>query len=390
MEKKEKILWLASWFPTSHSSFNGDFIERMGKAVAPYCEIILLHVGEGPVNKTEVIKTYEIFQRVLVTVPFSSKYNYVMRFFRLWKGVNKGVKIVNKIFGQSDLIHLHVMFPLGIFYYLKPYFWNLPLVITEHWTAYRKVNWHELSKAVHYGSKIISNRANYVLPVNKELGNDLKKLGIGKQYIEIPNVVDCELFNIKAHELHSQFVFLHVSSLIEKHKNVRGIIKAFKEILENHENVQLKVVGDGVGRQSLEALVDTLNIKNKVIFVGELSHSSVASEMQIADCLVHFSNYENLPCVILEAMASGLPVIATETGGMAEWVTAETGILVESGNLSALVSAMETMINGQKKYNPLQIRNSVMARCTPEVVGHQIVQVYQLHLGRSEPDFNSE
>ena len=99
--------------------------------------------------------------------------------------------------------------------------------------------------------------------------------------------------------------------------------------------------------------------------------------MQNVDAFVLFSHVEGLPCVILEAMSASLPVIATETGGISEWVTPETGILLSIGDETRLVEAMDYMIDNHHKYAPSVIRSRIVEKCSIDAVGHSILNVYK-------------
>jgi teichuronic acid biosynthesis glycosyltransferase TuaC len=123
------------------------------------------------------------------------------------------------------------------------------------------------------------------------------------------------------------------------------------------------LVGEGPNRPDLEKQARELNIQTKVHFEGYIPHSKVASYLQKADlfCLSSFS--EGLPGVILEAMACGLPVVATNVGGVSEAVVnGVTGILVESGNLDAFVNAMQIALSSN--WDPESIRKVVLSKFT--------------------------
>jgi glycosyltransferase involved in cell wall biosynthesis len=82
-----------------------------------------------------------------------------------------------------------------------------------------------------------------------------------------------------------------------------------------------------------------------------VSYPEVARQMQQADAFVLFSRFENLPCVLLEAMCCGLPVIATRVGGIAHHIPPDAGILVDSENEEQLYQAMEKLASGTFVFN---------------------------------------
>jgi glycosyltransferase involved in cell wall biosynthesis len=119
-----------------------------------------------------------------------------------------------------------------------------------------------------------------------------------------------------------------VSRLI-KHKRIDGLIEAIKEI----PNVGLIVVGDGPERRSLEAIVRREKLQSRVAFCGAKSRLETMAIIAGCDVLALNSTYEGFPHVVLEAMALGLPVVATAAGGTVEVVKDQVnGLLVPLGD----------------------------------------------------------
>ena len=115
-------------------------------------------------------------------------------------------------------------------------------------------------------------------------------------------------------------------------------------------------------------------------FSGETNKVRLCTGRQLS-LTVLFSHFEGLPCVILEAMAVGLPVIATDTGGMSDWITSETGILLNVGDEAGLVEAMNYVMDNRDKYDPSVISSKIVDKCSVEVVGQAIVAAYEEVLG---------
>lgn len=112
-------------------------------------------------------------------------------------------------------------------------------------------------------------------------------------------------------------------------KRVDSLLEALKEVPE----LGLVVVGDGPERPRLERLARDLQVSDRVYFAGQRSKKEALGLMAACDLFVLNSTYEGLPHVVLEAMALGLPVVATAVGGTPEVVrNGETGVLVRPGN----------------------------------------------------------
>jgi glycosyltransferase involved in cell wall biosynthesis len=89
------------------------------------------------------------------------------------------------------------------------------------------------------------------------------------------------------------------------------------------------------------------NSESYIKTFGMLSLEQVSEKMNAANCFVLFSDYENQPCVILESLASGIPVIATKVGGIPELLNEKRGVLIEKNDSYALLEAMKNVL--QKK-----------------------------------------
>lgn len=120
-------------------------------------------------------------------------------------------------------------------------------------------------------------------------------------------------------------------------KGVNGLI----EVLSDLPDTGLVVVGDGPLRNDLVAQAQEFNVRERVRFVGMVPKEQVAAYMKACDVFVLNSNYEGLPHVLLEAMAAGLPVIATHVGGVPEVIAHQVnGLLIPPGDSNALKEAL--------------------------------------------------
>jgi glycosyltransferase involved in cell wall biosynthesis len=119
-----------------------------------------------------------------------------------------------------------------------------------------------------------------------------------------------------------------------------------------------------------------IGLNEAVFFHGEIPYDQVAAKMQNSDALVLFSDMENSPCVIGEALCCGLPVIATKVGGIPELINSENGLLVQPGNIDGLRMAMHQMITNKKKYDKKNIADVAANIFSYPVIGKLFDEVY--------------
>ena len=127
---------------------------------------------------------------------------------------------------------------------------------------------------------------------------------------------------------------------------------------EAHPGMTLDVVGDGPDRPALERMCEALGLGGAVHFHGMGTADQVAEAMRGADLLVLPSHVENAPVVLIEAGASGLPVVATAVGGVPEIVQDSWGQVVPVAQPAALASAIERMLAREGRIAPPSRRRS--------------------------------
>lgn len=180
----------------------------------------------------------------------------------------------------------------------------------------------------------------------------------------IPNGVDTERFSPNSEErcrvrralgLDDEFVWLAVGRF-ESVKDYSTLLFAFAQLIEAYPKTFLVIAGDGPLRPSMETLAKELGIGYCVRFLG--IRRDIPELMNAADSYVMSSKWEGMPLVLLEAHASGLPIVATNVGGNGEIVLHNrSGFLVPPGNPTALADAMLRLMKlpSQERQNMGQI-----------------------------------
>jgi glycosyltransferase involved in cell wall biosynthesis len=143
--------------------------------------------------------------------------------------------------------------------------------------------------------------------------------------------------------------------------------------------VRVRIFGGG-DPADLQRLARDLGIADRIHWGAEISLSEVAREMREADALVLFSHFENFPCVIGEAWASGIPVFATDVGGIREYLNETRGVLLPAGDEMGLASALRVWAQG-KRWDGERLRATAVDHFAVDAVARQFDAVYREVLG---------
>lgn len=130
---------------------------------------------------------------------------------------------------------------------------------------------------------------------------------------------------------------------LEEQKDYPTLLQAFSKVARKRPEAELRIAGRGSLQETLQGLLQKLGLVDQVAFLG--ARSDIPRLLAASDSLVLSSAWEGLPNIVIEAMAAGKPVVATETGGVAELVTTGTnGFLVAPGQPAALADAMLSLM----------------------------------------------
>lgn len=144
----------------------------------------------------------------------------------------------------------------------------------------------------------------------------------------------------------SKFIITPGASRITSRKGLQYLIEAVYKLSQKYPNIYLKIIGDGDERTRLEELIKKLNIEDKVEFLGQISHENIFSYYQEANVFVLPSLNEGMSNTMLEALSSGLPIIATDTGGSKELIEeGENGYIIKMKNSDDIAQKLERLIS---------------------------------------------
>ena len=399
MNKERKhIVFLARWYPHRYDPMFGLFVQRHAEAAALFNDITVIYCqqtcrdvsitpekNEQYVIDTSNHKKFEIVRTLennvdTIRVYYKKPKNKILSLIRFYRANMMALKI-GRDNGRDksrpyDLIHVHILTRLGVIAWIQKLLHKTPYIITEHWSRYLPGNDFNgfLRK---FFTKIIVRNAKSVTTVTENLANAMKAHGLkNDNYVTLPNVVNLDMFHIYK-KSNNPCKIIHISCFEDKSKNISGLLESLKIVDEKGINFQCTLIGEGMDFEMMKQKAESLQLINKVSFTGLLEGQALADELASGDFLVLSSNYENMPVVILEALASGLPVVSTNVGGIKEMIDDTKGILVEPRNQEALAEAIIKMIETYKNYDANYLRNSVIEKYGYESVGRFLDKMYK-------------
>jgi glycosyltransferase involved in cell wall biosynthesis len=420
MQQRLRVLFLPSWYPSEDSPVVGPYIREHAKAAFMYNDIVVLYAYADdrlpPWSRHMVTEDVEDGIRT-IRVRFG-KYLPILVFLKrlvlrkrtgrgkseslLKKGGGPigailavltidGVIIGDVVYNwrvfmafrrlmkggwRPDIIHAHV-FIAGVPAVILGRLYSMPVVITEHWTDIprRLLTWDQRLKA-----RFAMNRAKVVMPVSESLQQAIQAYGIGNVFRIVPNAVNTRLFSegeSRGPSDNGETKRMLLVARLVSQKGVPYLLKAIARVRELRTDFVLDVVGDGPDAKECKDLAARLGLDAVVRFHGMKSKQEVAQFMRNCDFFVLPSLQENLPCVLIEAMASGKPVLASDVGGVSGIVSDANGILVPPSDVEALAKAVAHLLDSFRSYPSSEIARCATERFSHEAVGGMLDRIYR-------------
>lgn len=356
----------------------GNFIEKHAEAAALYNDISVLAVfpreqedpivvEESTINSVRRIVVY--YKKVNRGLPIVSQ----LKKWKLYKqACDQGFDLINNL-KKIDLVHLNVVYPLGFYALALQKKYQLKFIVTEHSTAYSKGPNQMSATKLNFCKKVLT-KADRILPVSEDLGKTLKQLAPAVPQTIVANVVNENVFRLE--EFAPTSTFVHISHAYDPHKNVSGIIRVVAQLMGKYD-FNFTIISDG-DLTPHRALAKDLDIPISVLtFESTKTTIEIAQILQHSKALVLFSNYENFPCVIAEAMMTGKPVISTNVNGIPEHINSSNGILVQAQDENSLLDAMISILENKIEYDASEIHNYAMQHFSYKNVGLKLNEIYQ-------------
>ncbi len=297
-------------------------------------------------------------------------------FFKRYK--KSAITIFNKLLethGLPDLVMIHSSLWAGgaLGEILNKN--DIPFVLTEHLKEFLIPNGFStfqkniIHNTYSMASQILLSSSPLKNAISKNFNTHKSKLNL------LPNPVDENLFTLrKVPNINPQFIIVCIS-LFRPEKRIDLVLESFNNLVHSGIKAKLKLIGDGPLKHEIENKIQKLGISDLVELPGYLPQKRIIDELHNSHFLVLPSDIETFGMVLVEAQACGLPVVATDCGGPKDIVTAESGILVTPGSVSGLAGGMKKLIRSFDKFDPSEIRNSVIQKFGQQSYAESIINI---------------
>ena len=385
MTEQIKVLFLPRWYPHRFDPMTGLFIQRQAEAVSAFCEVAVLyaHPVAGASNKFEIDisrgKNIHVI-RVYYKVPEKKipGITQILKHYMFFRAYILGFRMLRKF--RPDLLHIHILTRHGILGWGYKLLTKTPYLISEHWSRYFRENGSYKGFFRKFLTRRVIKNSSVVIAVSGQLKKAMQSHGLhNDRYYIVPNVVDFEYFKPceeSTTAMNKQII--HVSCFEDKSKNISGFLKILKQLSVKRRDFECRFIGKGPDLEKMQSIAEDLGIKDVIAFFPGLKEGNeLVQFMSKADFLVLSSHYETFGTVVVESLACGVPVVATNVGIVPEIVNDSNGMIVSDDDPEEMVRAVDEMLYRCRSYDKMMIRAQTFRRFNSATVGKQIVEIYQ-------------
>ena len=377
--KSLNVLALSSWYPSDTDPFLGNFVRRHCEAISTLHNVWVIFVADVDKKSKERIEKTKSGNLTEIIIYQVARRNSIAKFFLKRKTM---LGMVEDLGIDFDIIHAHAIFPLApIFSFLSKKL-DIPWVFSEHWSGFHEEFRPTINSLKWKWVMNAAKTAKMGFPVSENLAAAVGNVFTNLELRCVPNVVEDVFFeSIQTRQRNSQVQFLHVSTLDEKYKNMRGTLEAFSKLKNAGYDFHFLIVSDG-DFSGAKKWITEFDLADRVELKGPLSPKQIANEMAFSDALVLFSNTENQPCVVLESLSLGLPVIASMVGDIPNLVSHDKGFLMPAGNVEALHESLTKFIENRSNFSRTEVAKGTRERFSKEAIARMYSDAYTEILGR--------
>jgi glycosyltransferase involved in cell wall biosynthesis len=379
--KRLQALFLTTEWPSELDQHDGIFVREFAYAVSTVADIAVIDVDRERGKRGLFDVTRLDNEELPVWRVRYRRYPRPFSYLAFLLGTLAALRRVRRSGFRPDVVHTHSFLATLLASALV----RVPVVYSEQWSIFLPDNPSELSDKRKRVARAALRRARLVLPPSEAMRRALESLEPHASFRVVPNVVDQSVFRGEARRESGPKVRLLTAGMMTENrsKGIDYLLEAAALLAKRGFPFELHLAGDGPRRAEYEVLARQVGVAEHVEFHGRLSKPALGDLMRRSDLFVLASRFDNNPCVIIEAMASGLPVVATRVGGVPEMVPDGTGLIVDPQDPHALAEGIETAVARLDDFDREEIVNYAEQRYGRERIAAELRRAYEDALDRT-------
>lgn len=279
---------------------------------------------------------------------------------------------------RPQIVHAHMYF-VALAAVVLGRLLRTPVIVSEHAECFAG----RMPRAALFETRLALKLADLVVPDSASLRAHMESHGVRARFQVIHNPVDTAVFHpapVRQDPSAATRRLLFIGRLTPV-KGIPTLLNALALLRRRRTDVALDIVGVGDSRDEYEALAAALGLERAVVFHGGVPKESLVGLMQAAHAFVLSSVTENCPCVLIEALACGLPIVTTDVGGVREVVQKDMGLFVPPSDPEALADGLDQMLDTLDAYDPETLAAYARGRFSLDVIGGEFDAQYRRLLG---------
>lgn len=273
--------------------------------------------------------------------------------------------------GKPDVMYAHYLVNSSMVVVVKQKY-NIPIIGIEHWS---ELGYKNIKNVIRLWAKKTYKDLDCLISVSTALRENLRRNFDIDSYV-INNMVGHEFCYIPTEQKGKKVRFVTTGNLLPV-KGFDNLIKAFGKLNLPPDSWTLNIIGGGKEGDNLQKLIDSVGLSNNIHLLGRKSREGVIEILHDSDVYVMSSRSETFGVAAIEALACGLPVIATDCGGARDFVTKENGKICAVDDIYKLSDAILYMYKYHGDYDRAQIAADCQKRFSSEAIGKQLESIFE-------------
>lgn len=318
-----RVLHLCNWYPNAWGPHEVPFVKRHIDALNERAENTVWHIEVRPGPFRFGRQSLHADRTLMARIP-TNRWLIVewLTTAMLWYMLARHYRR-----SRYDVVNLHIAYPLGLHTKALLRCIGLPMVITEHWSAYH-FSFNSTSAGLERIRRIFQEGVP-LISVSRSLLEDIERFsGVRQSWTyRVHNVADTAVFRPASHSAVVEGRFLAVAGWrFPKRPDI--LLDSLKLLRAAGRQATLRIAGDGPLLQGLQERMVQEGLQDQIELLGHCTPQRLAEELRSAHALLHASDHETYSVVCVESICTGTPVIASAVGGIPEYLTPERGALV--------------------------------------------------------------